>query len=204
VSEAEGPWVEPEEARCGLLLKGPEAPGPDFAAELGAVLATGAVVAYVAGGEREAARTACADHNVACLTLDTPDPGADGVHLRDPGKVAEARRRLGPRAIIGASCGRSRHLAMVAGEEGADYVSFAGPDSEELALLCQWWSELFFLPCAVEVDRPGPEVAGYIEAGADFIAVGQALWDHPDGAAAAARLLFEQIDEARRQRQDHA
>jgi thiamine-phosphate pyrophosphorylase len=91
---------------------------------------------------------------------------------------------------------------MVAGEDGADYVLFAGPDSEELLDLCQWWSELFVLPCAVE--GIGPEVAGSIEAGADFIAVGEALWGHPDGAPQAARFLLDQIDEARRKRQEFA
>ncbi len=200
MSEAEGPWVEPEEARCGLLLTAAAAPGPDLAA----VLATGAVVAVIARGDHETARAACAEHGVACLALDELDQATDGVHLHEPGKVADARRRLGPSAIVGAVCGRSRHLAMVAGEDGADYVLFAGPDSEELLELCQWWSELFVLPCAVEVDSLGPEIAGYIEAGADFVAVGEALWGHPDGAPRAARLLLEQIDGARRKRQEFA
>ena len=166
------------------------------------MLATGAVVALIAQGDHANVRTVCAEHGVACLALDELDQGTDGVHLRDPGKVAEARRRLGPKAIIGASCSCSRHLAMVAGEDGADYVLFAGPDSEELLELCQWWSELFVLPCAVE--GIGPEIAGYIEAGADFIAIGEALWGHPDGAPQAARFLLEQIDEARRNRQEFA
>jgi thiamine-phosphate pyrophosphorylase len=91
---------------------------------------------------------------------------------------------------------------MVAGEDGADYVLFAGPDSEELFELCRWWSELFVLPCAVE--GIGPEIAGYIGAGADFIAIGEALWGHPDGAPQAARFLLDQIDEARRKRQEFA
>ena len=198
MSEAEGPWVEPEEVRCGLLLTAPLAPGPDLAA----VLATGAVVALISQGDRPDVRTICAEHGVACLALDELDPGTDGVHLRDPGKVAGARRRLGAKAIIGAACGRSRHLARVAGEDGAAYVLFAGPDSEELLELCRWWSELFVLPCAVEVI--GPEIAGYVEAGADFIAVGEALWRHPDGAPQRARLLLDQIDEARRKRQESA
>ncbi len=203
--DAEGPWVEPDEARCGLLLLAPEAPGVAFEAELAAALATGAIVAYVAGADREAARPLCAEHMVALLALDELDPGADGVHLRDPAAMAEARRRLGPRAIIGASCGGSRHLAMVAGEEGGDYVLFgAGPDSEELVELCGWWSGLFVLPCAVEVDAIGPEVASYIAAGADFVAVREAVWGHQDGPAAALLLLWRQVQQGCRQRQDQA
>ena len=51
--------------------------------------------------------------------------GADGVHL------GQSRRRhprgagaLGPAAQIGRTCHDSRHLAMEAGEAGADYVAF--------------------------------------------------------------------------------
>lgn len=195
MSEPEGPWVEPEEARCGLLLMPPAAPGPAPDEALAAVLATGAVVAYVAGAEREAAFRLCARHGVACLSLGDPDPALDGVHLLDPGRVAEARRRLRPGAIVGAACGRSRHAAMVAGEEGADYVLFGAAPEDELLELCRWWSELFVLPCAVET--PGLGIEGYIEAGADFVAVGAAVWEHPDGAMEAALLLLRQIERGR-------
>ena len=204
MSDGEGPWIAAEEVRCGLLLVAPEAPGPDFAAELAAVLATGAVIAVIAGADRGAARAVCAEHKVACLSLDQPDPAADGVHLSDPAAVADARRRLGPKAIIGASCDGSRHLAMVAGEEGADYVLFrAGPDRDALIGLCRWWSELFVLPCAVEALGAEAEIAGCVEAGADFIAVGEAVWGHLDGAAEAARGLMLRIEQARAQRQGH-
>ena len=37
---------------------------------------------------------------------------------------AEARRLVGPDAIVGVSCYASRHDAMEAAEAGADYVAF--------------------------------------------------------------------------------
>ena len=50
---------------------------------------------------------------------------ADGVHLgQDDGDVREAREVLGREAQIGVTCHASRHLAMEAGEAGADYVAF--------------------------------------------------------------------------------
>ncbi len=51
--------------------------------------------------------------------------GADGVHLKeDPFSYDEARRMLGPKAIVGVEVGLSRHDAMELGERGADYVAF--------------------------------------------------------------------------------
>jgi thiamine-phosphate pyrophosphorylase len=50
---------------------------------------------------------------------------ADGAHLgRDDGDLAEARRRLGPRRLLGASCYNRLELARMAVATGADYVAF--------------------------------------------------------------------------------
>jgi thiamine-phosphate pyrophosphorylase len=50
--------------------------------------------------------------------------GADGVHLgQDDLPVREARRMLGPRAIIGKSCQTLLHV-RAACREGADYIGF--------------------------------------------------------------------------------
>jgi thiamine-phosphate pyrophosphorylase len=55
-----------------------------------------------------------------CLTLD-----ADGVHLgADDGNLADARARLGPDKILGASCYNRLDLALAAAEAGADYAAF--------------------------------------------------------------------------------
>lgn len=211
--EPEGPWISPEEAQAGLLLWASADLGPAFPDELAAVLATGAVTALVladGGAASRAARERCRAAGVACLAVD--DPGltqalrADGVHLGDPAGVAEARRRLGTGALVGADCGRSRHLAMVAGEDGADYVMFrAEPGLDDptplLAELCGWWAGLSVLPCAVDLRELEADPAPLVRAGADFVAVRDAVWRHPSGVARAALELRGRLDEGLRQRQ---
>lgn len=120
--------------------------------------------------------------------------GCDGVHLgQQDGRVKDARAKLGKDAMIGVTCHDSRHLAMVAGEAGADYVAFgaffetATKDASTRATpdLLSWWIELFELPC-VAIGGITPENAPpLVEAGADFLAVSSGVWAHPDGPGAA-------------------
>ena len=119
--------------------------------------------------------------------------GADGVHLgQSDGPVAEARDLLGPNAQIGVTCHDSRHLAMEAGEAGADYVAFgaffdtttkATTHRSEPSLLT-WWTTLSQLPCVAIGGITAANAAPLVAAGADFIAVSGAVWGHPDGPAA--------------------
>jgi thiamine-phosphate pyrophosphorylase len=135
---------------------------------------------------------------VAVLINDRPDIakacGADGVHLGQSDMTVKAARAiLGADAIIGVTCHDSRHLALEAGEAGADYVAFgaffptttkdvshhADPD------ILTWWQAMIELPC-VAIGGIGIETAATLaDAGADFIAVSSAVWTHPEGAAAA-------------------
>src|SRR3989338_3081770 len=67
--------------------------------------------------------------DVAFLINDRPDLaaelGADGTHIgQTDTDYAEARKLVGPDRIVGVTCHNSRHLAMEAGEAGADYVAF--------------------------------------------------------------------------------
>jgi thiamine-phosphate pyrophosphorylase len=125
--------------------------------------------------------------------------GADGAHLGALAGFDAALPVLKPRYIVGCGGLSSRHDAMVAGERGADYVMFGEPDPHGrrpafAAVLDRvaWWAELFEIPCvawAMNLD----EVAALAGAGADFVALGEAVWSDPKGsgmavAAAAARL----------------
>ncbi len=139
-------------------------------------------------------------HDVAVLLEGRPDlaagVGADGSHLTGAGQhIAQVRRMIGPEAIVGAGCGRSRDLAIEAAEAGADYVAFGDLEDEEappLELLA-WWQETTVLPC-VALGRITPESAAETaRAGADFLAVGQAVWDHPEGPAAALARFAEAL-----------
>ncbi len=141
----------------------------------------------------------CADRDVAFIVNDSISLakrlGADGVHLgQSDGEVKDARQRLGRDAQIGVTCNNSRHRAMDAGEEGADYVAFGAffPSSTKQTEfqaepdLLRWWQEIFELPC-VAIGGIMPENCGpLVQAGADFLAVSGAVWNGDEAAAVQA------------------
>jgi thiamine-phosphate pyrophosphorylase len=137
---------------------------------------------------------------VAVLLNDRPDlafeTGCDGVHVgQSDASYKEARQAVGPEGIVGVTCHDSRHLAMEAGEAGADYVAFGAffptetkdaPTRAGIEIL-EWWNGLFTIPCVaiggitVENCRP------LVSAGADFLAVSAGVWNHPQGPEAAVK-----------------
>lgn len=155
--------------------------------------------------QHEAARLAlplqeiCAAHDVAFIVNDSISLAkrieADGVHLgQGDGTVAEARQELGREAQIGVTCHASRHLAMDAGDAGADYVAFGAffptttkEVSHHAALdLLEWWQGIFEIPC-VAIGGITPENCGpLLAAGADFIAVSGGVWNGDEVAAIEA------------------
>ena len=197
---------------CQLYLVSPLDVGGAFPGHLAEALAAGPVAAFqfrVKGvDQHEAARLAeplqllCAEREIAFIVNDSMSLakrlGADGVHLgQQDGDPRAARALLGSKAQIGVSCHDSRHLAMEAGEAGADYVAFGAffptrtkevrhrPDPSILG----WWAALFELPC-VAIGGITPENGRVlVEAGADFLAVSSAVWDHPEGPDAAVRAF---------------
>ncbi|MBV9528368.1 thiamine phosphate synthase [Sphingomonas sp.] len=138
----------------------------------------------------------CADAGVAFIVNDSmalaKRLGADGVHLgQQDGDIREARALLGPDAQIGKTCHDSRHLAMNAGEAGADYVAFGAfhptqtkPSNyrPEPSILT-WWSTLFEIPCVAIGGITSDNGRPLVEAGADFLAVCQAVWGKDDPAS---------------------
>jgi len=190
-----------------LYLISPQEVGGNFPDRLKVALEPGLAAAFQLRvkdvGEHELARLAeplqriCADAEVAFIVNDSVSLakrlGADGVHLgQSDGDIREARALLGPSAQIGKTCHDSRHLAMDAGEAGADYVAFGAfyptttkpSDYRPDPSILSWWSTVFEIPC-VAVGGITPENARpLVEAGADFIAVCQAVWGKEDPAAA--------------------
>lgn len=136
--------------------------------------------------------------------------GADGVHVgQDDLPVKAARTIVGPDAIVGATCHNSRHLAMSAAEAGADYVAFgaffptATKDAKAQAdpEILQAWSTFTNVPCVAIGGITVDNCSTLIEAGADFIAVVSAVWQHPDGPGAAVRAFtacIENVDKTRK------
>jgi thiamine-phosphate pyrophosphorylase len=202
---------------CQLYLISPLDVGGDFPRRLEEALAGGPVAAFqfrVKGvDQHEAARLAeplqaiCAVREVAFIVNDdmalAKRIGADGVHLgQGDGDPREARALLGPGAQIGVTCHDSRHLAMEAGEAGADYVAFGAffptstketshrPDPSILS----WWSRLFEMPSVAIGGITAANGAALVEAGADFLAVCSAVWGHEEGPEAAVRE-FQKIME---------
>jgi thiamine-phosphate pyrophosphorylase len=115
--------------------------------------------------------------------------GCDGVHLSGAAtSVAAARRLLGAEAIIGVGCGLSRHDAMDAAEAGADYVGFEG-DPAGLEALLAWWQVMIEVPCVAMGPIEFEKAAALALAGADFLALGDAVWRHPAGPGAAVESL---------------
>jgi thiamine-phosphate pyrophosphorylase len=131
--------------------------------------------------------------------------GADGVHLgQDDMPLREARKILGPQAMIGATAHNSRHLAMLAGESGADYVAFGAffesatktPKTQATTDILSWWSELFEIPCVAIGGITADNCAPLVQAGADFLAVCGGVWNAPGGPAEAVRTLNAAIARA--------
>jgi thiamine-phosphate pyrophosphorylase len=123
--------------------------------------------------------------------------GCDGAHLgQSDGDHAAARKLLEGR-ILGITCHASRHLAMTAGEIGADYVAFGAffPTGTKQTVhtagtdLLEWWSEMMEIPCVAIGGITAENCAPLVRAGADFLAVVGAVWNHPDGAAAGVRAM---------------
>lgn len=203
---------------CQLYLISPLDVGGDFPAQLEAALSAGSVAAFqfrVKGfDQHEAAalaeplQTICAAHDVAFIVNDSVALAkrlkADGVHLgQGDGDVREAREILGRDAQIGVTCHNSRHLAMEAAEAGADYVAFGAfyPTStkqvEHVADIdtLQKWSMVTEIPC-VAIGGISPDNAKpLIEAGADFLAVSSAVWNHPRGAEHAVEAFTKILSE---------
>lgn len=195
---------------CSLYLISPPTINPAFPDILRAALAGGAASAFqlrIKGVDDHAiARAAeplqriCADHDVAFIVNDSialaKRLGADGVHLgQSDGDPREARAVLGRDAQIGVTCHNSRHMAMEAGEAGADYVAFgaffptATKATEHVAEpeILRWWTVISPIPCVAIGGITPFNAAPLVAAGADFLAVSAAVWDHAEGPEVAVR-----------------
>jgi len=142
----------------------------------------------------------------AFILNDRPDLaaelGCDGVHIgQEDAAYTEARAAVGKDAIVGVTCHNSRHLAMEAGEAGADYIAFGAffPTATKEAKtqadieLLQWWAGSMLVPCVAIGGITVKNARPLIEAGADFLAVASGVWEYEDGpraAVAAFNALF--------------
>ena len=201
-----------KEFPCQLYLISPLEVGGDFPVQLEAALSAGPVAAFQfrvkdvdqheAAALAEPLQAICAAHDVAFIVNDSVALAkrlkADGVHLgQGDGDVSEARELLGREAQIGVTCHNSRHLAMEAAEAGADYVAFGAfyptqtKSVEHIADLdtLQKWSLVTEVPCVAIGGITADNAKPLIDGGADFIAVSNAVWIHPQGPAEAVKAF---------------
>ena len=194
---------------CQLYLVSPLDVGGGFPDRLARALDAGPVAAFqfrvkdidqhAAAALAEPLQRLCADRDVAFIVNDSvalaKRLGADGVHLgQGDGDPREARAALGPTAQIGVTCHDSRHLAMEAGEGGADYVAFGSffPTITKQVrhraepVLLSWWSALFELPCVAIGGVTPANAPPLVAAGADFVAACQAVWGGDEAVAVKA------------------
>ena len=147
-------------------------------------------------------------HDAALILNDDPELaarlGCDGVHVgQSDMPCAEARRRVGKDRTVGVTCHDSRHLAMEAAEQGADYVAFGAffPSSTKDAPtrtdpeILSVWQETMQTPCVAIGGITAETARGLAAAGADFLAVSAGVWSHPEGEAQAVRDLNMAIGE---------
>ncbi|NKI99507.1 thiamine phosphate synthase [Novosphingobium sp. SG707] len=222
----EAPTFEHTRAPTQLYLISPADVGGDFPQRLARALDAGlkgrhriAAFQFRVKGidDHAAARLAaplqaiCAEREIAFIVNDSitlaKRLNADGVHLGQDdmaqnGDVKVAREELGRDAQIGVTCHNSRHLALEAGEAGADYVAFgafyptttkevehhAEPD------LLTWWQGLFEIPCVAIGGINAENAAPLVRAGADFLAISGAVWNGDE--AANVKALMEAITAA--------
>jgi len=124
--------------------------------------------------------------------------GCDGVHVgQEDTPYEEARRLLSDDAIVGVTCHDSIHLAMEAGDAGADYVAFGAffesstknrrfaPEPDLLTV----WSEATTVPCVAIGGITVENCKPIVDAGADFLAVSNGVWGYKDGPAAAVKAF---------------
>lgn len=202
---------------CRLVLVSP--PAPDlavFTADLESTFAAGDIATLILALDSDdtdawhkaadIARPVAVSHDAAFLLADRLELvqplDADGVHISRPDEsLGDIAKGLKPARIVGAGGIFNRHTAMKAGESGVDYVMFGqfdlNPDdrkgADTVKNLTEWWVPVVEIPCvafAATLDQAGV-LAG---AGADFVALKSAVWDHEDGPAKAVEAVTKMFE----------
>ena len=199
-------------ADCRLYLVSPPSLSPaNFVIPLREALEGGDVASFqlrLKHASDDEIRRACdtlrpivQSHGTAFILNDRPDLaaelGCDGVHIgQEDAPYAEARALL-PDGIVGVTCHDSRHLAMEAGEAGADYVAFGAffptktkePKSKADIELLRWWAADMIVPSVAIGGITVENAPALVEAGADFLAVAAGVWDFGEGPEAAVKAF---------------
>lgn len=131
---------------------------------------------------------------------------ADGLHVEGPvADVADNVAHFSPKMIVGTGNIKNRHTALEIGEAQPDYVLFGkiGADNKPEAHprnidLADWWASMVEIPCIIQAGNTLESIVDAVTTRAEFIALGSAIFDSDDPAAAvkeANRLLDEYAPE---------
>jgi thiamine-phosphate pyrophosphorylase len=181
-------------AKPRLFLVAPEAPADRLIACLEVACAAGDVASLLVGAAAPPELVALAQaRGVAVLANGAPLAGADGVQV-DAGEVADARRKMGKDAIVGAMAGASRHLALEAAEAGADYVALSqtGPTLGGEPIV-GWWSDLVEIPCVAFDPTEPADLDILLPQNPDFIRPSDAMWESAEEAHRIITAIMERI-----------
>jgi thiamine-phosphate pyrophosphorylase len=207
------PEDEPE--RCRLVLVTP--PMEDATTHLKAALSGGDVASVIlARGDMDPASylahcqalvPLAQEAGAAALVVDDTQvmgrAGADGVFLNRPDReLKDVIARFSPHKIVGCGDARDRHRALELGECNPDFVFFGRldgdirpqPHPKNLAL-AEWWSGMIEIPCVVMGGSAVESVVECVASGAEFVALGLAVYARTDGPQAAVREANRLIDE---------
>jgi len=203
------------QAGCRLYLITPPVLPDSFPDQLAAALDAGDVAAVqlrlkdAPDAEishwAEKLRNIVQSRGVAFLLNDRPELavklGFDGAHIGQTDMPALKARKILGDLTLGVTCHNSRHLAMQAGEDGADYVAFGAffptttkspPELADIATL-RLWAEIMEIPCVAIGGITAANCAPLVQAGAEFLAVVGAVWSHPGGPAEGVRAMLTAI-----------
>lgn len=131
--------------------------------------------------------------------------GADGLHfIGDDQGLEEIMGTLRDDKIIGHGGVKTRHAAMVVASMGVDYMFFGltsleqTPEAHPKTLeFGSWWAEVFETPCVVLGGTSMESVEACAQTKAEFVALREAIWDHPEGPRAAvqqANAILAQVE----------
>jgi len=195
------------------LISPPKIELKDFSAQLEKALKTGLVPVFqlrLKGYERPEIKKIsqellkiCNSNNTQFIINDdfelALEIGAHGVHLgAEDGSIKLARQKSHQNFVIGASCYDSKHLAMEAGEQGADYISFGAffesktkkSRGKPTLEILEWSNEILNLPIVAIGGINDQNCTSLVKAGADFLAVISYVWEHPEGVEVALKNLY--------------
>lgn len=147
------------------------------------------------------------DREIASLvvndTIAMGRSGADGLFVTQPDDgFRELAARFSPQKMIGFGGSFSRHRAMELGEANPDFLFFGkiGGDIRDDAhpknlAIAEWWAGMVEIPCIVMGGKLLESVVECAASGAEFAALGSAVFDagiDPKAAVAKANELLDQ------------